>query len=356
MGVITEREKFQLNPNQLKILFSLQFLMVKKDVDATRDKQRFIKRQWMQSWSDLIHDYLGALDSAYTRQFYDESEIKQAVYKELGNMLGDKTWYSILILEVTLFIPYIELGVNSDDDKEYRKLKFKKQTGYIKEIIGDHQIIEEEAVGRFEKAYKKVISELRGTKSKLIISTATVLAMSSLAGILASLAAGPIAVAIFGSAFGGLKGAALTSASLAAAGGGAIAVGGVGMAGGVAVIVGGGALLGLAGGGVGVGAINLFIASSPDLTFLQAARLEVVVKEIILNDQKDVGLAQRVLDDYGEQIKKLKKHIQNLELKGQGKESKKTIRSLEKSLKYMEKTYININVFTSCFNIGMKNS
>lgn len=352
----SELKRFELNVNQLKILFSLEYLITKEDVARTKGQKRFAKRQWLQSWSASIHDYLGAIDSTYTRQFYNLNDIKQAVNKELVGTPGNKTWYPIVILEATLFIPYTELRRNKADDKEYGKLRFTKQTKYIKSVVEERGIINEEDVDRFEKVYKKVLFELRGAGPKIIVSIGAVLAVTSLAGKVAALTPGPIAASNFGAGFVGLKGAALTSAALAAAGGGAIAVGGAGMAGDVAAIAGGGALLGLAVSGAEVGTMNLLIASSPDFTLLQAARLEVVVREIILNKQRNVVLAQDILQDYAEQIKKLHKYIQVLELKDEASESKRNIKDLTKSLKHMQKTYININTFTSCFNIGMENN
>ena len=80
-----------------------------------------------------------------------------------------------------------------------------------------------------------------------------------------------IAVALVGSNFAGLHGAALTSACLAYLGGGAIAVGGLGMAGGTAAIVGGGAVLGL-----GVVALPSCLPSSRENTACQGRAQPVI--------------------------------------------------------------------------------
>ncbi len=327
MSLITSRDfselkRFELNVNQLKILFSLQYVITKEDVERTKGHKRFVKRQWLLSWSASIHDYLDALNSSHTRQFYNLNEIKQAINKELADMPTNKTWYPIAILEATLFIPYTELRRNKADDREYRKLRFTKQTKYIKKIVGERGLVKSEDIDQFERIYKKVIFQLRGI--------------------------GPITVAIFGSGFPSLKEAALTSASLAAAGSGVILVDKVG-------IVGGGGLLSLTVSEADVSAMNRLIILSPGFTLLQAARLEAVVREIILNKQKNTLLAQHILEDYAEQIKKLNKYIQGLGLTSQDREDKRAIRELEESLKYMQRTYININTFTSCFNIGMEN-
>lgn len=63
------------------------------------------------------------------------------------------------------------------------------------------------------------------------------IALATVVGALCFSFAGPIAVALVGSHFAGLYGAAPTNACLALLGGGALATGGAGMAGGTAVIV-----------------------------------------------------------------------------------------------------------------------
>ena len=162
--------------------------------------------------------------------------------------------------------------------------------------------------------------------------------------------AGPIAVMLFPSQVGKLAGAALVNACLAMAGGGAIAVGGGGMAAGVITIVGGGALLGLAGGGTLVGGINLLISSTPDLTLTQAAKLQVVLKEIILIAQKDIICAQEVLEIYKSNITNLSTHIKEQQLHKD--KDHKTIKDMEKSLSYMEKAFKDMESFLTDFQGG----
>lgn len=326
----SEAKRFELNINQLKILYSFQYLITKEDIGKTKGQRRFAKRQWLQSWSASIHDYLSALDAGYTRQFYTPNEMKQAVNTELTNSPSNRTWYPIAVLESTLFIPYTELLRNKVDDKEYRKLKFIKQTKYIKMIVGERGIIKSEDVDRLEKAYKKAHAQIRESGSRVR--------------------------AIMGLESTRTKGIPLTTTSLVTARSGTIPVGELETAREGVVIIGGGALLGLASGELGVGSMNLLIASSPDFTLLQAARLEVVVKEIILNKRKNIVVAKHILEDYAEQIKKLSKDIQDLESEGYDRESQKGIKNLNQSLKYMQKAYVNMNTFASYFNIGMENN
>lgn len=318
----SELKRFRLNFNQLKILFSLQYLITKEDIGKTKGQKRFSKRQWLQSWSASIHDYLEVLDPEHIRQFYTPNEMKQAVNEEAIKAPSNKTWYPIVILEATLFIPYTELRRNKADDKEYSRLKFTKQTRYIKEIIGERSSVKAEDVDRFEKTYKKALSQLKEVS--------------------------PIIAVISRGEVPELKGVGLTPTSLAAAGCGVITID-------QEEIAGGGALLGIAGSGQSIGAMNILMASFPDFTLLQAARLEVVVKEIILNKRKNIVVAKHILEDYAEQINKISRYIQDLALGDITEENRKRVRNLSKSLKYMQKAYVNINTFKSYCNIGMEN-
>lgn len=92
-----------------------------------------------------------------------------------------------------------------------------------------------------------------------------------------------------------MSGAAAISAGLAALGGGAVAAGGFGMAGGIAVLVGGGSLLG-ATAGTAVGASIASLGSNAVLS--EAAKLQVVLKEIVLAIQKDTSYFQQNTFEY----------------------------------------------------------
>jgi septal ring factor EnvC (AmiA/AmiB activator) len=101
------------------------------------------------------------------------------------------------------------------------------------------------------------------------------------------------------------------------------------MAGGFAVIVGGGAILG-AGAGVGVGAL---FAQSPDAALTQAAKLEVVMKEIVLI-QKDIRLAQEIIKEQRQAIRSLEDERDDLILNKE--QNKQKIENLEKAIEYLK--------------------
>lgn len=340
-------DTFGLTHEQTRIMFSIQRLMVMQDIEkTTNSEKRKLKREWLIGWERNIKNFLMGIDSNKAEtKLYELSELRTAAINEIHRDIHNKTWYYIVLLEATLFVAYTPLGERTDE--KFKGLKYSKQTEYLKTIVKSHCIVNEVWIDRFEKTYKKTMSKIKGTNWKIAIW----LAITATATAIAAIYAGPIAVAIFGKGFT-LSGAALTSACLAAAGGGAIAAGGAGMAGGVLVIAGGGALLGAAGGGVVTGVMTLAMKSSA-YVLSQAAKLEVVLKEIVLNAQQDIKCAQDILKNYKNQINELKKELEIL--KRDDKENKEAIKEMKKSIEYMEKSFKNSQVFTSCFEIGMNN-
>ena len=278
--------------------------------------------------------------------FYTYEELMDAVANEASSSIN-QTWFYLIMLEGTLFRAYTPLGETKDADKHYQKLHYSDQTSFLKSLANSSGLMDPVFVDRFKKTYQKTINKLSGKMQKVALGAVSVVAISAAAAATAGVFAGPVAVALFGSNFAGVTGAALTSACLAMAGGGAIAVGGAGMAGGVVAIVGGGALLGAAGGGA---AVSILAKSMPSFALSQAAKLEVVLKEIILNAQKDVQSAQAVMENLRREIHKLQREIEKL--KKEDEEKKDTIKNMKKTLNYLQKSYQDMAVFKSSYEIG----
>lgn len=199
------------------------------------------------------------------------------------------------------------------------------------------------------KVLKTVITSLSITA---VIAIVTVVTAGSLAG--------PIAVALVGSNFAGLSGAALTSACLAYIGGGAIAAGGAGMLGGTIAIVGGGAALGLGvGAGVG-GAVGSAGLLGKKNTIMQSAKLLTSVREIFLNDEHDIEFSNSVYEQYLQNITEIEKELVELRLKkdvAKGKEKKKiaeTIKRAEESVEAMKVARKSMLKFNSSFAEGLQ--
>lgn len=246
-----------------------------------------------------------------------------------------------------------DTSLGNVQDKEYKKCKFfeKEVTKIIAEFFAGFGAISHEKVLRIEKCYNKSIDKISGKSQKIAVRVVSVVAVTALAALAAVLFAPQISVALLGAEFEGLSGAALTSACLAALGGGAIAAGGMGMAGGTAIIAGGGALLGLASGSTAAGVMTAF-SNSSDFTLSQSAKLETILKEVILNAQHDVVTAQKIIEQCQETINELNKKLTELEIKDA--KNKTEIKNLKKSIEYVKKSCLEMNKFTSSYDIGKK--
>lgn len=344
-------EMFGLTYEQSRLMFSVQKMITEYDISLTKnDKQRAQKREWLYSWEKGITAYLNSIDGPEKEgRLAAPYEIYDAFKKELKKN-PNHTWYYILTLETIEFAPYTPLG--KEEDKQYRKLKFAEDKcyAYIQSRLLTHGVISTEKIDRLDEVYSKSLNVISGRRGKILTKVLAVLAIAALAAAAAAVTASSIAVAIFGSSFEGIYGIALSNACLALAGGGAIAVGGTGMLGGTAVIAGGGALLGLAGGGTLIG-IGSLLLNTPEFTLTQAAKLETILKEVVLNAQQDVVTAQKIISKYQEQIRQLNDELVEMELKNE--KNKKELDNIKKSLNYLKRANKDMMVFTSAYETGL---
>ncbi len=329
-------EIFGLTEEQLKILFSIEYDITENDINKyTTEKHKKEKRNWLSIWKSNL----------YRELYYGKKDIQSHIKEEVKKNSSNKTWLYIVLLESMCFVPY----VTSQDNKNKNELKFKNQDERIKDLFNCN-VIDIEYVERFRKTFKSSLFKLSGGLQKIFVSVLITTAVAALTYGVAAVSAGGIAVALFGENFAGLSGAALTSACLSYAGGGAIAAGGAGMAGGVAAIATCGAFVGAGAGGIASFAYNMAL-KEPKYVLFQAAKLEVVIKEIVLNIQKDIFTAQRILEKYKEQINELNKKLKEEELKNS--KNKESIDNLKKSISYMEKMYKESTRFSSSWAEGV---
>lgn len=337
---------FGLTGKQTALLFSLQKSCALKCADSSKSQEdRERKRMWTDKWSASIKGIL----AKENQPLIEEIDLIQEFQKELRKS-NSKIWFHLIILEAVTFKAYTPLG-NTEEDKIYSRLHYDRQIEYIKNIILLTGYGKPEMAEKYLELYEKAEDRAAGKTQKIIINVISVVMVGALCAATASLLAGPIAVFLVGGQFAGLHGAALVSACLAFLGGGAIAAGGAGMAGGAMVLCGGGALLGVAAGGAAVATKETLFSASPELALTLAAKLDVVLREIILNEQKDIKIAQKVLESYKENILALNMRIASLELENEKNEAQ--IKNLKKAVEYMEKIFRDMNRFTSSFEVGL---
>lgn len=367
-------DKLGLTVEQTEILYNIEYHKTLNDIRTTKtpmnsEEIKKLKRDWLEEWKE----YITAGFSSFLQvegaelHWYEQKELIQKIEENNPQSI----WFRLVLLEAMLFEPYYPLGLEKnkkDEDipsKKYKDLQniingYKKSNGdvYLDLLIAGSFDMNG-YITRLRKSYEKIIRELNEVL-KTVIKTISVSAIIAIAAIATAGAFAPaIAVALVGSNFAGLSGAALTGACLAYLGGGAIAVGGAGMAGGTIAIVGGGAALGLGvGAGVGgvVGAAGLVGKQN---TIMQSAKLLVSVREIFLNDEHDTDFSNTVYEQYVQNIMEIEKGIVELRLAADvasGKEKKEIlakIKKAEESVEAMKIARKNLLRFKSSFEEGV---
>lgn len=374
MGKDVGFEKFGLTLEQTEILYNLEFYKTLNDAQKTRlpvngSKIQKLKLQWLNEWKSFISSGFSSFTQTAGAEMHWYSE--EQLIKKVEENQPQSTWFRLVLLEAMLFEPYYPLRLVKDKkgndipDPKYKALQgpvsgYKEGTGdtFLEEFFsGDYY--QKGYVKRLRKCYSSVLRELNEVLKTAITSIVIAAGITIAAVATAGAFAPAIAVALVGSNFAGLSGAALTSACLAYLGGGAIAIGGAGMAGGTIAIVGGGAALGLGvGAGVG-GAVGVVSLSGKRGTILQSAKLMVSVREIFLNDDHDLAYSNTILEKYVQNIAEIEKGLVELRLKADvaDKEEKKKlkaqIKSAEDSVEAMKIARKSMAKFISSYEIGL---
>lgn len=370
-----QMDKLGLSLEQTEILYNLEYYKTLNDIEHTNipitgESVKELKTEWLQDWQKFISDGFESFTqvSGAKMHWYSMDELQRCIAEQNPN----KPWYRLILLESMLFEPYYPLGMEKDKKgndvpcKKYKHLNnpingFKKGEGdhfLNKQFTGKY--CEKEYVKRLRKSYDKRMNELNEVLKTVITSLSITAVIAIVAVATAGALAGPIAVALVGSNFAGLSGAALTSACLAYLGGGAIAAGGAGMLGGTIAIVGGGAALGLGvGAGVG-GAVGSAGLLGKKNTIMQSAKLLTSVREIFLNDEHDIEFSNSVYEQYLQNIAEIEKGLVVLRLKkdvAKGKEKKEiaeTIKKAEESVEAMKVARKSMLKYNSSFAEGLQ--
>lgn len=367
-------EKLGLTLEQTEILYNLEYLVTLNDIQTTKiplggENIRSLKRQWLDEWQQsMTAGFAGfAQIPDAVLHWYSEQELLAKI--EANSPTG--TWFRLALLEAMLFEPYYPLTIETDKkgnaipSKKYASLHnpicgYNKANtdNYLDRIFPETYYIAG-YIKRLRKCHGKVVRELNEVLKTALTSLVITAGITMAAIITAGAFAPAIAVALVGSNFAGLSGAALTSACLAYLGGGAIAFGGLGMAGGTIAIVGGGAILGLGvGAGVG-GAVGATGVLGKKNTILQSAKLMVSVREIFLNDEHDLAYSNTVYEQYVQNIMEIEKGLVELRLQldvASGKDKKllkAKIKEAEESVEAMKIARKSMLKYQSSFETGL---
>ena len=374
IGADMNIDKLGLTVEQIEILYNLEYYKTLNDIRATKlpinnEGVKRLKQDWIDEWKEYISKGFSSFLQIEGAEIHWYTE--QELIHKIEEYKPQNTWFRLVLLEAMLFEPYYPLRLERDKKgneipcKKYKDLqniitRFKKGNGddYIDSFFSG-SYYSKGYIKRLRKSYDKILRELNEVLKTVITSMSITATIAIVVIATAGAFAPAIAVALVGSNFAGLSGAALTGACLAYLGGGAIAIGGAGMAGGAIAIVGGGAILGLGvGAGVGgaVGAVGLIGKQN---TILQSAKLLVSVREIFFNDEHDTVYSNSVYEKYVQNIMDIEKGVVELRLQADvanGKEKKELqgkIKKAEESVEAMKIARKNLRKFMSSFEVGL---
>ncbi|MFR9504032.1 MAG: hypothetical protein SNH73_06255 [Rikenellaceae bacterium] len=325
---------FGLTAKQTQLLFSLQRLIIKADCSIARDAKLpaltthgsyDLKARWLAEWDVSINNYLNSIEPKLVTK-RSEEEIK-ALIAEIDASSETTIWKYMVLFECALYAPYYPLSKDKEEIKRYKNVSLNKRGNDDSlDSICALLSIDSKYVKIFQKSYRKSIKSISGYWQKVAISVGIGIAV-----VITAIVTFQYEILSY-FAVSGVSGAAAISSGLAALGGGAIAVGGAGMAGGIAVLVGGGTLLGASAGlATGLNIANL----GSDVVMIEAAKLQTILKEIILAIQKDTKNFQSIIMNIVEQNNKLRDELAKLKFNAEA--NKKKIKDLEKTISYLEK-------------------
>ena len=372
-----EMDKLGLSVVQTKILYNLEYYKALNDIQHTKlpinnEEIKQLKKEWLDEWKKYMTQGFASFLQVSDAELHWYSE--QDLIREIEKNGPSGTWFRLVLLEAMLFEPYYPLSLEKDKkgndipSKKYKNIQnpicgYKKDDGdnYL-DTLFSKSYYTKGYIKRLRKCYDKVLRELNEVL-KTVITSLSITAIVAIVAIATAGAFAPaIAVALVGSNFAGLSGAALTSACLAYLGGGAIAVGGAGMAGGTIAIVGGGAVLGFGvGAGVG-GAVGAAGLVGKKNTILQSAKLLVSIREIFLNDEHDFAYSNSIYEKYVQNIAEIEKGLVELKLQtdvasGKDKrELKAKIKKAKESVEAMKIARKSMVKFMSSFEAGIVQS
>lgn len=334
---VANLECLSLNYEQLRVLYSLEKLILEDDIYITEKySSKKLKLEWAKAWVDKLIENLSIAQSEKDEFFLNE--------EELGRCFQDNTnvtWAFLVAMEASLFKPYYPI-FGDDKDKGFRK--FQNKSKYLNNrFIELQNKVKKEDIEAFTKIHKKAGATITGTKRNIVISAVGTTAVVLVSGGLAFTFAPAIATAIIGESAAGLSGAALTSYSLAAVGGGSLAAGGLGMAGGTAIITGGGAIVGMIS-GTGISAVTTMNLLSQDGYVLNECCKLLTFSQVVLRDKiKDYKMIETIYSKIDFRVKTLERVVEEFSKqsdemdKEQKKEIKTKVKVAKKSIKYLKR-------------------
>ncbi len=112
-----------LNSDQTRLLYSFQSMMVAFDILNTKKKDLALaKSKWKDEWEDSVCE---SLETDRNEFFIRSGRQAFDLMEKISNEIEDRSWIDLLVLELSRFMPYYQLGL--EENKAYKKLRLKNR-------------------------------------------------------------------------------------------------------------------------------------------------------------------------------------------------------------------------------------
>ena len=306
---------FNFDSQELIVLFSLETIYIKKDIENTPSPEKELKEKWLNMWLDDLNSFFR---EALKKEFVIfTTPLKLETFIKFNKPIKSDAHKYLMVLEFATFNPYYPLTeAGEEKNKKFSKLEHNKE---LKEKIVSVLKINKELLNKFQKKYYEAIDILEDALpwiSKVLMGIGVaILGILFLPAALASAGAllGIESIIAIGTYLGWLSSFLLI---------------------GLIPLVINGIIVGmLVGGSLIIYKLSVDFLKNPELIKQQSAKLEVALEEIFINLLKDKQTAIKIVKAQEENLNELKSKI-DVYQKDVTKDEKKNI---EKSIVYLEK-------------------
>lgn len=305
---------FNLDYQELIVLFSLETIYVKKDIENTPSPKKELKEKWLNMWLDDLNYFFREVLKKEFVIFTNLSDLENFI--KFNKPIKSDAHKYLMVLEFATFNPYYPLTkANKEENKKFSKLEHNKE---LKEKIVTVLKINKDLLNKFQKKYYEAIKILENTLSlihkiaigiglgilTILFLPAALISLGTLLGIEALVTAGVY--------LGWLSSLLLTGLLFTI-------INGIPF-----VLVEGASIILFA---------SVDFLTNPEFIKQQSAKLEVALEEIFINLLKDKQTAIKIVKTQEEKLNELKSELNEYQ-KDIKKQEKKNI---EKSIVYLER-------------------
>ena len=111
--------EFGLDASQTLLLYSLEYKIIKDDVNATLKESRekgMRKNEWLVRWTIAMNNSLKSLGVKDRQIITDFNDVELLLFNTIANNCNQKAWRYMILLECLLFTFYYLLCTDKADN------------------------------------------------------------------------------------------------------------------------------------------------------------------------------------------------------------------------------------------------